>query len=87
MAELQAIGSGDGAGFICEAEVVQDRVQKIARTVTGEDPSGAVGSMGSGSKPEDQDAGVRIAKARHGTRPVGPVAINDVLASEVKRRA
>ena len=75
VAKFQAIFAGDGAGFGGEAELVQDGVHEVAGAVAGEGTAGAVGSVGSGSEAEDEDAGARVAEAGHGAGPVGLVLV------------
>lgn len=75
VAELEAVVAGDGARFSGEAELVEDRVHKVARAVAGEGAAGAVGSMGSGGKAEDEDEGAGVAKAGDRASPIGLVLV------------
>ena len=75
VAELEAVVAGDGAGFGCEAELVQDGVHEVAGAIAGEGAAGAVGSVGAGGEAEDEDASARVAEAGHGAGPVGLVLV------------
>ena len=54
VAEFEAVGGGDGAGFVREAEVIEDRIHEVAGAVSGKDAPCAVGSVGSGCKSKDE---------------------------------
>jgi hypothetical protein len=75
VAELQAIFSGDGAGFGGKAELVQDGIHEVAGAIASEGSAGAVGSVGAGGEAEDEDAGSGIAEAGDGAGPVGLVDV------------
>ncbi len=75
VAQLEAIVSGDAFGLVGEAELVQDGVHEVAGAVAGEGTAGAVGTVGSGSEAEDQDAGAGVSEAGNGTGPVGLVLV------------
>jgi hypothetical protein len=53
-----------------ESEAVEDRVHEFGGGVSGERTTGAIAAVGSGGEAEDEDAGVGIAKAGNGARPV-----------------
>ena len=65
--------------LIREAGAMKLRVQEISGAVPGEHPPGAVGAMRGGRESDDDEAGFRIAKGRHGASPVGPIAIRAAL--------
>ena len=75
VAYLEAVVAGDCAGFAGEAEFVEDGIHEVAGAVAGKGTAGAVGSVGSGSKAEDKDAGAGVAEARYGASPVGLVLV------------
>jgi len=75
MAQLEAIFAGGRPGLTGEAQFMEHWVHEIAGAVPSEGTPGAVGSMGAGSKAEDEQAGAGIAKAGNGTRPVDLVLI------------
>ncbi len=75
MTQLETVVTRDAFGLVGEAELVQDRVHEVAGAVAGEGPAGAVGSMSSGSKAENEDAGVGVSKAGDWARPVGLILI------------
>jgi hypothetical protein len=62
-----------------ETEAVQDGIHELAGCVSGEGTAGAVAAVGSGGETEGEDAGVGVAEAGHGTRPVGAVEIGAAL--------
>jgi len=57
---------------------VEDGVHEVAGAIARERAAGTVGSMGSGSQAEDEDAGARVAEAGNGA---GPVDLVDVGAT------
>ena len=75
MAQAEAVSGGDGSGFGCEAEVVEDGIHEVAGAVSGEGAAGAVGAVDSGGETEDEDAGAQVAEAGDGTGPVGLVDV------------
>lgn len=75
MAKFEAVVCRDGARFVRQAEIVQNRVHEVAGAVAGEDAPGTIRAVRSGGKSQDKDAGAWIAKARHGTRPVGLIKV------------
>lgn len=79
MAQLEAVVAGDGSGFAGEAELVEDRVHEVAGAVSGEGTAGAVGSVSSGRKAKDEDAGARVAEAGYGFCPVGLIEVGAPL--------
>jgi len=70
LAQVEAVVAGDGAGLRGEAKFMQDGVHEVAGAVASKGAAGAVGSVGTGSEAEDEDAGARVAKAGDRTRPV-----------------
>jgi hypothetical protein len=75
VAEAEAVVAGDGVWLGGEAEFVEDRIHEISGAIAGEGAPGAVGSVSSGGKPEDEDASFRIAESGDRARPVGVVDI------------
>ena len=75
VAELEAVVAVGGAGLTGQAEFMQDRVHEVSGAVAGEGTAGAVRSVGSGRKAENEDAGARISEAGNGAGPVGLVEI------------
>ena len=75
LAELEAIVLADGDGLAGKAELVEDWVHEVAGAIAGERAAGTVGSVGSGSEAEHQDAGVGVAEAGDRTGPVLLVAV------------
>ena len=73
--EDEAVGAGDAAGLVGEAELVEDGVHEVAGAVAGEGASGAVGSVGSGGEAEEEDAGGGVAEAGDGAGPVDLVHV------------
>ena len=65
----------DGAGLVGEAELVEDGVHEVAGAVAGEGAAGAIGTVGSGSEAEEENAGAGVAEAGNGPRPVGLVDV------------
>lgn len=75
MAQLQAIVASDGARFIRQSKLVQNRVHEVAGAVAGKRPAGSVSAMRSRSKSKDENAGPGIAKTWYGTGPVSLIQI------------
>src|SRR6185437_15714113 len=75
MAQLEAIFAGGRPGLTGEAQFMEHWVHEIAGAVPSEGTPGAVGSMGAGSKAEDEQTGAGIAKAGDRTRPVDLVLV------------
>jgi hypothetical protein len=67
--------------------------EKVAGAVAGEKASCPVRAVGGGGKPEDDDAGLRIAESGDGKPPVGlvlegsPLLPGDLLAPSHQTRA
>jgi hypothetical protein len=75
VAELEAVVAGDSKGFVSETEIVEDWVHEVAGAVAGERAAGAVGTVGTGSESNDQDACAWISEAGNRPRPVGLVLV------------
>lgn len=75
VAQLEAVVACDGAWFASQAELVQDRIHKVAGAVASKGPACAIGSVGAGREAKNQNAGARIAKAGNRTGPVGLIKI------------
>lgn len=60
-----------GGGLVGEAGFVESAEEKIAGAVAGEDAAGAVGTVGTGGKAENEEAGGGVAEAGDGAAPVG----------------
>ena len=58
-----------------ESGLVQNGVQHISRTVTGEHTAGAIRPVGAGREPDDQNTTVWISKGRNRTAPILPIQI------------
>lgn len=86
IAKFQSVVAMSGLWLVREAGLIKNGIHEVARSVAGEGPACTVGAVGSGGKSEDEHSGARIAKARHGTRPVGfvsvgaPLGLSDSLA-------
>lgn len=70
IAQAESVVAVDCPRFGGKAELVQDGVHEVAGAVSGEGAAGAVGSVGAGSKAEDEHARAGIPEARYGTSPV-----------------
>src|ERR1700731_4726720 len=57
------------------------RVEEIAGAVSSEHAPGAIGAVCGGRKPDDDEISLRVAKGRHGTAPVGPIAVRSALGA------
>jgi len=68
-----------GARLRGESGAMQYRIHEIAGGVAGERTSSSIRSVRAGSKRENQDARVRIAKSGDGLGPIFPVAIGLAL--------
>lgn len=79
VAQLQAIVARCPSRLIGKASLVQDGVHEVAGTISGKRSTGAVGSVGSWSQSEDEDAGTRIAEARNRSRPIDLVLVGSAL--------
>jgi hypothetical protein len=75
VAELQAIVAIGGTRFAREAKLVENGVHEVAGAVAGEWTTGAVGSVSSRRKAEDEDASTRITETGDRTCPVRLVLI------------
>ena len=75
LAQLEAVVATNGDGLAGEAKLVEHRVHEVAGAVAGEGAAGAVGSVGTGSEAEHEDAGVGVAEAGNGFGPVFLVAV------------
>jgi hypothetical protein len=73
--ELETVVAGDSERFVCETEIVENRVHEVSGAVTGEGTAGAVGTVGAGSESNDQDACAWISEAGDRTCPVGLVLV------------
>ena len=54
---------------------MQDAIEKVARAIPGERAAGAIGTMGPGSKAQDQQPCFWIAKAGYGFGPIIPIEV------------
>jgi hypothetical protein len=59
---------------------VQNRIEEVTGAIAGEDATGAVAAVGSGSEAECQDTGLGIAEAGDRACPVDLVDIGTALA-------
>ena len=75
IAQLHAIVAAARCGLRGEARLVEHGIEKVAGAVAGEGPTGAVGAVRARRESQDEDTGRGIAKAGHGTAPIGLVAI------------
>ena len=93
VAKLEAIVAIGGTRFTREAKLVENGVHEVAGAVAGEWPAGAVGSVSSRRKAEDEDASTRITETGDRTCPVRLVLIGaafgltDVATVTAKARA
>jgi hypothetical protein len=67
--------------LIGEACAMELLVQEIPRAVAREHAARTVGAVRGGREPDDDEVGFGIAKGRHGTAPVGPIAIRAALGA------
>jgi len=73
-----AVGKGEpiaaalAGGLIRQAAAMQGGEEEIARAISGEHSSGAIGAMGGGGEADDPDPRIWIAKAGNGFAPVVP---------------
>ena len=58
---------------------MQDAIEKVTRTITGEWAAGAIGAMGSGSKAQNQQPRPGIAKTGYRPGPIIPVKVSTAL--------
>ncbi len=75
MAETQSVVAGDSTGLGGKAKLVQDGKHEISRAIAGEVAAGAIGSVGSGCKAEDEDTGAWVAETGNGACPVLVIAV------------
>lgn len=68
--EFQTVVFVDALWLIGETGPVQASIQPVAGPVTGEHTSGAVGTVCGRSKPNNHQAGGRVAEARNALAPV-----------------
>ena len=54
-------------------------IEEVPRAVAGEHPPGAIGPVRPGREPEHEQAGPRVAEARHRLAPVLAVAVGGPL--------
>jgi hypothetical protein len=59
-----------GIGLGREPDLVEDGIHELAGRVSRERPACTVRAMSARRQSEDENSGLRIAEARHGTRPV-----------------
>lgn len=78
-AKLESILARHTLRLICKAGLVENRVHEVTGSVAGERSAGSVGSMGAGGEAENQHAGARITKTRHGPCPVGLIPVRAAL--------
>jgi len=79
VAEFKAVVAGDACRLAGEAQLVQDGIHEVAGAVAGEGAASAVGSVGAGSKAEDENAGTWVPEAWDGTGPVGLILVGTAL--------
>jgi hypothetical protein len=75
VAELETIVASDSAGLTGKAKLMQDGIHEVAGAIAGEGTPGAVGSVGSGGKAKDENAGAGVAEAGNRAGPVGLVKV------------
>ncbi len=75
IAQSHAVLAAARGGLRSEPRLVEHGIKKVAGAIAGEGPSGAVGAVSAGRETQDQDACGGIAEARHGSAPVGLVAV------------
>ena len=75
VSEFHAVVAGDGFRFRGKASFMQHRKQKIARSVAGEGPPGAVGSVCPRRQAQRKHARPLIAERGHRLAPVLPIGI------------
>jgi len=79
VAQPQAVAGVDGRRLVGEPRVVERVEEPVAAAIAGEHAAGSVAAVGRRRQPDQEEAGVGIAEARQGPRPVG-------LATETPRR-
>lgn len=75
VAEAEVVVARDGLWLRGESELMQNGVHEVSGTVASEGPSGAISTMSSGSKAENEYPGAWISEAGHRFGPVDLVAI------------
>ena len=73
--EFHAIVARVRARKRSKARFVQDRIEKISRTVAGEGPTGSVGAMRAGSKSQCKNTRTGISERGHRAPPVLPFGV------------
>ena len=79
--QSQAVVERLARGLVREPGPEHRRVEEVPRSVSREDPAGAVPAVGRGGEPEHEHTGVGVAEPRHRPSPVGLVGEpRDLLA-------
>ncbi len=73
MAEFHAVIGCYGAGFGCEAEIVEDGIHKVAGAIAGEGAASAIGAVGPRCQTKDEYPGLGVAETGNRLGPVGLV--------------
>lgn len=73
--EIQSVIGRDRGRLVCEACLVEGPIEEVSRSISGEHPTGAVGTMGSGGESNDENLGVDWTKRGHRFAPVLPVLV------------
>jgi hypothetical protein len=79
VAKFQAVVAGGACWLAGEAQFVQHGIHEVAGAIAGEGAARSIGSMRTGSKPEDENAGARVSEARDWPGPVGLILIGAAL--------
>lgn len=79
VAQLQAVIARGALRLIGKAGLVKDGIHEVAGAISCKRPSGTVGSVGSWSQSEDEDAGTRVAEARNRPRPIDLILVGSAL--------
>ena len=79
--QLQSVGRMPGGCDVREPCLVHRVHEKVAGSIPGEDATGAIGAVGGGRQPEDEDPRERIAESRNRPAPVGIAAVRGFLVS------
>src|SRR5579863_5604023 len=70
VSQLEPVARVRRSGLIRESGAIERAEQKISRTVTGEDPPGAIAAMRGGRESKDEQFCARITEARHRFAPI-----------------
>jgi hypothetical protein len=84
IAQAEPVAPSDGRGLVRKARPVKGGEEKVPRAVPREDPARAVGAVSSRRQADDQQPGLRVAEARHGTPPI--LLISEALDPDAGHR-